>query len=215
MNLISILKIGTVLAALYALGALARMLVQTGRRGLEPTFAVGLGSETKGIAYAFFKGMLPSEKESVRKHWPTFVGGILYHTGLFAAFIYLGLQIAQTEIWPTALLLIQIIMVLGFVSGVALLLKRLVFRKMRIISTMDDFVANVLVNLFLASAISNTIWPTILSVYLVVTMLLLLYVPMGKIRHCVFFFCTRTIFGRLFGRRGVLPHPAREKMAGS
>ncbi|MCX6836162.1 MAG: hypothetical protein NTW07_13745 [candidate division Zixibacteria bacterium] len=214
-NLISILKIGTVLATVYVLVALAWMLVRTGRRGLKPTFATGLGSENKGIVYAFFKGMLPSEKESVRKHLPTFVGGLLYHAGVFAAFTYLGLQIVQVEVWPSALLLIQILMTLGLVCGAALLLKRLVLRKMRVISTPDDFVANILVDLFLVFAISTTIWSTILPVYLVMTMLLLLYVPMGKIRHCVFFFCTRTIFGRLFGRRGVLPHPAREQLASS
>jgi hypothetical protein len=34
---------------------------------------------------------------------------------------------------------------------------------------------------------------------------LFLYLPFGKIRHCVFFFSTRYHFGAFFGRRGVLP----------
>jgi hypothetical protein len=37
---------------------------------------------------------------------------------------------------------------------------------------------------------------------------LLLYVPLGKIRHCLFFFATRYHTGIYFGRRGTLPPAA-------
>jgi hypothetical protein len=33
------------------------------------------------------------------------------------------------------------------------------------------------------------------------------YVPLGKIRHCLYFFFSRTFFGKFFGRRAVYPHP--------
>jgi len=32
-----------------------------------------------------------------------------------------------------------------------------------------------------------------------------LYIPVGKIRHCFFFFYSRILFGLFYGRRGVLP----------
>ena len=35
--------------------------------------------------------------------------------------------------------------------------------------------------------------------------LLLAYAPLGKIRHCLFFFTTRSAFGTFFGRRGTYP----------
>lgn len=215
MNSLLYYEISVVAAAVYALAALMLMLTRTATRRAKPTFAVSAGSESRGIAYAFFKGMLPSEKESVRKHLPTFAGGLLYHAGIFAAFVFLGLELTRTYVLATVASVLQVVIAIGLVAGLALLLKRMVLRKMRIISTPDDFIANGLVDLFLALSLMATMSQTILPLYFIVTVLLLLYVPLGKIRHCVFFFCTRTIFGRLFGRRGVLPHPAREKGAGS
>jgi hypothetical protein len=37
------------------------------------------------------------------------------------------------------------------------------------------------------------------------------YVPLGKIRHCLYFFFSRTFFGKFFGRRAVFPHPEAAK----
>ena len=38
-----------------------------------------------------------------------------------------------------------------------------------------------------------------------VAMLLLAYAPLGKIRHCLFFFIARGHLGRHYGRRGTFP----------
>ena len=43
-----------------------------------------------------------------------------------------------------------------------------------------------------------------------VSIALAVYVPLGKIRHCLFFFPTRYFFGSYFGRRGVLPPGAAD-----
>jgi hypothetical protein len=210
MNLLSALKIGTLAAGLFAATALAWMLAKLSAHGWKTTFAVASGSESRGIIYAFFKGMLPSEKESVRTHLPTFFAGILYHAGIFAALLTLVLQLLQVTAWPMLIRVDQVLIGMGVASGVALLSKRLALRPMRVISTPDDFVANILVDVFLVAALLVTVSPFFLPVFLFVSTLLFLYVPAGKIRHCVFFFCTRTIFGRLLGRRGVLPHPAHD-----
>jgi hypothetical protein len=37
------------------------------------------------------------------------------------------------------------------------------------------------------------------------------YVLLGKIRHCLYFFFSRMFFGKFFGRRAVFPHPAQGK----
>lgn len=215
MGLLLALKIATALAGVCALVALAVIFTRTRSYGLKPVYAVSAGSERRGVIYAFFKGMLPSEKESVRKHIPTFVGGMFYHAGIFAALAYLALLFFQFDMGPAATQVIRIVVAVGLVSGVALLIKRLSLSKMRAISTPDDVIANALVDLFLAAALAVSFSLELLPFYLIAAILLFLYIPLGKIRHCVFFFCTRTIFGRLFGRRGVLPHPPRETMAGS
>ena len=38
---------------------------------------------------------------------------------------------------------------------------------------------------------------------------MLIYVPLGKIRHCIYFFFSRRFFGLFVGRRAVIHHPRR------
>jgi hypothetical protein len=41
----------------------------------------------------------------------------------------------------------------------------------------------------------------------IVSTVMFIYVPLGKVRHCLYFFFSRLFFGKFFGRRAVLPHP--------
>ena len=52
---------------------------------------------------------------------------------------------------------------------------------------------------------------TLLVAFYLVSAAMLIYLPLGKIRHCLYFFFSRTFFGKFFGRRGVLPHPEPAK----
>jgi hypothetical protein len=94
---------------------------------------------------------------------------------------------------------------LGFFSGVSLLAKRILLAFLRKISCADDFVANLVVDVFLALALLNTFFPELKTYFYAMSIVLFLYIPAGKIRHCVFFFYTRILFGLFYGRRGVLP----------
>ena len=49
------------------------------------------------------------------------------------------------------------------------------------------------------------------GLWLAEAVLLLVYAPLGKIRHCLFFFTTRYQLGAFFGRRGTFP-PAGASM---
>ena len=202
-----LLRAAVIAAFVYALTALAILTARTLSFGRRPVFSRSAGSARAGVTYAFLKGMLPWEKESVAGHVPTFVAGLLYHAGIFLAFLQLLLVV--TGLRPGAVLLkpLRVVITLGLVAGLGLLLKRAALRKMRMISVPDDVVANVMVDLFLAAAVATTMSHAFASVFLIMAIALFLYMPMGKIRHCVFFFYTRIVFGMFFGRRGVLPHP--------
>lgn len=209
-----ILRLALAAAGVYAVTSLAIMLARTARLGRPSGFALPAGSERAGIVYAFTRGMNPAEKDSSRNHVPTYAAGFLYHIGVFASVLFLllvscGLSLASTALW-----IIRALMLAGLVSGVMLLVKRAMFAQMRIISVPDDFLANVLVNLFLATALATTVFSAAEPVYLISAIALLLYIPLGKIRHCVYYFYTRIIFGRLFGKRGVFPRAARKPRPG-
>jgi hypothetical protein len=111
---------------------------------------------------------------------------------------------------PTVLQIVRIILVIGGLSGVALLIKRMLKPHMRSLSGGDDYLANILIDFFLFLALATTFAETILVPFAVTAIIIFIYIPFGKIRHCVFFFYSRVLFGTYFGRRGVLPHPSKK-----
>ncbi len=210
MTLVQGLQIGLATATVFAIVSLSTQLWRTTRTGGKSSYAPPSGSTRKGVWYAFTAGMLPASKESIRKHIPTYIAGILYHLAIVSSAAYLIVTALKFEPITASLWMIRICVLVGLFAGVALLAKRITFAKMRIISTPDDYLSNLLVDLFLALTLVTTFLVDWLPVLYVVTIVLLLYIPVGKIRHCVFFFYTRVLFGLLFGSRGVLPQPVRE-----
>ncbi|KPL08084.1 hypothetical protein AMJ86_01975 [bacterium SM23_57] len=206
MSLFTALKLGVVASVLFCLVMLAVMVIRTFSFGRRPTYAHPQGSNFAGIVYAFGPGMLPWEKESAAKHIWTYVGGVLYHLGILIAMLYLAAFLLSIRL-PTILLqAVRILLVLGIASGVALLIKRMLKPHMRIISGGDDYLANILVDLLLFLALATSFAETVLVLFYVTAIIIFIYIPFGKLRHCVFFFYTRILFGDFFGRRGVIPH---------
>ncbi|MDH7512951.1 MAG: hypothetical protein QHH14_08395 [Clostridiales bacterium] len=169
------------------------------------------GKRRKGVVYAFGQGMLPWEKESGAKHLPTYIAGMFYHAGIFSAILAVLALAAQVKLPEVTVPFLQIMMAAGLLAGVGLLLKRAIKPRMKYISCPDDFVANILVDVFLLTGLVSFWRATALPAFLIAAITTFFYVPIGKIRHCLFFFYSRLLFGSYFGRRGVLPRrgPAR------
>jgi nitrate reductase gamma subunit len=208
MSLILLMRLLVVLSAIYCLIALTVLVARTFSFGKWPRYAKAQGSSAKGIVYAFGQGMLPWEKESASKHLPTFFAGILYHAGIFAAIFFLIAALLLIKLPDLATQIVRLLAVIGLINGIGLLVKRSALPYMRFISCLDDYIANILVGLLLFFAILATYYSVLQPAMMAVAIILLLYIPVGKIRHCVFFFYSRILFGRFFGRRGTLPHPS-------
>jgi nitrate reductase gamma subunit len=203
----ALLKYGVFLALGFTIAMFLRMRVKGRSFGRKATHAKAAGNAWSGIIYAFGRGMAPWEKESAKKHLPTYFAGLIYHAGIFTAFMVLVFQIFSLEI-PAADVL-RALMAAGLAAGIGLLIKRISKSYMRILSSADDYSANILVDLFVLFSMLSTWIPVILSGLYVSAIILLIYIPLGKIRHCFFFFYSRIIFGTFFGRRGVYPHKKR------
>jgi nitrate reductase gamma subunit len=210
MSPFTLLKPGVAASVLFCIMALAVILKRTLAFGRRQTYARPRGSSFAGIVYAFGRGMLPWEKESASKHILTYIGGILYHLGILTAMLSLAAVLLGVSLSPTLLQAVRIMLLISAVSGVALLIKRLLKPQMRSLNSGDDYLANILVDLFLLSALAATFAETMLVPFLVVAIITFIYIPFGKLRHCVFFFYSRILFGVFFGRRGVVPHPSRK-----
>ncbi len=149
--------------------------------------------------------MLPWEKESVAKHPLSFIAGIFYHLGIGTAFFILYAGMLGFEPDSGAAEILRVVVLTGTFSGLGLLLKRMVKPTLRQLSCPEDFLSNLVVDFFLLITVLEQSDLIPVAVWRTAAVLLLLYIPVSKIRHCFFFFYTRILFGVFFGRRGVYP----------
>jgi nitrate reductase gamma subunit len=210
MSLFALLKLGVAASALFCLIMLTVLVVRTFTLGRRPTFSHPRGGSLAGILYAFGPGMLPWEKESAGKHLWTYLGGILYHLSILVAMLFLATLVLGIPLSATLLAAARVLLVIGLLCGVALLIKRILKAQMRSLSSGDDYLANILVDVFLLSALMSTSSRFAQTGFLVIAVIVFVYIPFGKLRHCAFFFYSRILFGEFFGRRGVLPHPSKK-----
>jgi len=208
--MLTFLRYGVIISFFICAISLCILVLKTLLFGKKPLHSEPQGVGNKGIIYAFGKGMMPWEKESAASHLPTYIAGILYHSGIFAGLFYILLIV--TPFFPGLFLInaLRILMLCGIVCGVALFLKRIFKTTLKNISCPDDFASNILVDLFLFFALIDTFISSVRSVFLFAAILMLLYIPVGKIRHCFFFFYSRILFGLFYGRRGILPQKQRQ-----
>ena len=124
---------------------------------------------------------MPWEKESAGRHLLTYLGGILYHTGIFAALFYLFMLVISFRLDSTTVFILRIIMFAGIFSGLGLFLKRSIKTQLRGISCPDDFASNLIVDVFLVLSLTDTYTIRLRSLLYAVAIVMFLYIPVGKI----------------------------------
>jgi hypothetical protein len=197
-----------ILLAISAVWAVAALLVQAiaARSAIPEPRAAAAGRASSGVLYGFTVGMLPTRKESAKRYPVSFAAGILLHLGVLASFltVLFSLFPVSPAIFSARLVLAPAACV-GLVAGLFLLAKRLVTSELRAISPPDDYLASSMVAALLSGALA--FWAGALSgnSLRILAAILLLYLPLGKLRHAAFFYLARAdLYGRL-GFRGVVP----------
>jgi hypothetical protein len=198
-------RLAVLLAALWAVAALTVQYRRARAFGPRRLFAAPAGDPAAGVRYAFIQGMAPWAKESVLLNLPSYAAGMLFHAGVLAAFALLAAAVLGARAPLAARAAAATLALAGGASGLALLGKRLLKPHLRGLSVPDDYVSNLLASVFALLAGAQALAPALASAWLAEAALLLFYAPLGKIRHCLFFFPARRHFGAFFGRRGVLP----------
>jgi len=175
------------------------------RRGYRLELGAPKGDPRRGILYSLTFSMLPWKKDSTRRHPWTYAAGMGMHLGVFLTVVFALLR--RFASWPEwSGPLFALAAGVGLVSALGLLVKRGTRSYMHAISSTDDFLANVLVQLYLLGGLLTALLPAANAFWRLSAILLLLYVPLGKIYHMLLFFVSRALFGLQFGRRGVLQH---------
>jgi hypothetical protein len=162
------------------------------------------GSPQRGLVYAFTLGMAPWAKESTRLHMIAYLRGIAFHIGIFAALLALLIS----PLWGVAPALARsafaVVIALGALMGFAGEAMRWAERNLRALSTPDDHASVWAVSIFMAvtaAALTSQVW---LPAMYVTAAALMIYAPLSKIRHCIYFFFSRRFFGLFIGRRAIL-----------
>lgn len=210
MNLLEITRVFAVLGLGIGLLGLLLRINEIMRRPFKNDLSRPRGDVRKGILYAFTLGMAPWEKESTRQHWLAYFRGIFFHVGIFTAFavLFASPWLEQLPAWGRwiGLLLTGAGALFGFL-GIPMRLQGPNERKL---SLPDDYFSVFLTSLFIALAFVVLLAPTWLPAFYIVTGVMAIYVPISKIRHCVYFFYSKFFFGSGFGRRGVIGQPKSE-----
>jgi nitrate reductase gamma subunit len=143
------------------------------------------------------------------------ITGYAWHLGWFATFLLLGVHIPFIKSflgfgWPT--LPNQVIMVIGAVTLailLALLVRRLVHPVLKVISDADDYISALLTIAPLVTGFVTYahMFPerheTMIGLHLLSVELLMVWLPFGKIIHCVTALPLRYQVGSTMARRGV------------
>lgn len=175
------------------------------RLGLPKDYSRPSGKTGPSIIYSFTGAMSPVKKESAYLHFPTYTAGLLYHAGTFLSvvFFFIFLFDGRPAGWIRWLSVALLAVSSG--SGLGILAKRTALKKVRSLSNIDDFLSNILVTLFQLLTIAALISEKYFTPYFIIASLLLLYVPVGKLKHAVYFFAARYQLGLYYGWRGVWP----------
>jgi len=180
---------------------------ETKRRALPTDKSPIKGNLSHGITYAFTVGMMPWAKEATRIHTIAYLRGIGFHVGIFAAVTTVLLSPFWGYLPPLLSGLLVWVLAIGAVLGAAGGVMRIGEHNLRGLSLPDDHFAVWLTTLFIALAGLALMNEAFLIPMYIESGVTFIYIPLGKIRHCLYFFFSRYFFGKFFGRRAVFPHP--------
>jgi hypothetical protein len=184
---------------------------ETKHRVLPTDQSLIKGNISHGITYAFTKGMMPWAKESTRIHMLAYLRGIGFHVGIFTAIGTVIISPFWEYLPPIIFLILFWMLRIGAVLGAAGGIMRIVEHNLRVLSLPDDHFAVWLTTLFITVAGLAVINDSFVIPMYIVSAITFIYIPLGKIRHCLYFFFARIFFGKFFGRRAIFPHPQAVK----
>lgn len=196
-------EIGTaILVLLY----LARLIVLFRRRPARDIASNPKGEIWHGTVDAFVTIVAPWKMESTCKHWTRYVEFAIFHLGVFSN-IGLSFVLAYTPgvLSVSVRRTVLVVLAASFVAGALRLYRRARLADMRIISSPDDYIALVMVLLFLLTGLLSLLdWGPGTIAYFAIAALFLVYEPFSKIRHYIYYPFARYFFGSSSARRGVI-----------
>jgi nitrate reductase gamma subunit len=177
------------------------------------------GSKTKGVIMSFLKGILiwpfiPWVKNTFSRNPLIYIGGGLFHLSLFVVIILgtphmLVLKSLTRVQWSTLPLpIVDWMAAVGIIAMLILLINRLVHPVLKLISGPAEYLAWLFVFLPMITGYMMThhiggAYETLFTRHMMSVDVLMIWIPLSRISHFVFYFFARAIHGQEFGKRGV------------
>ncbi len=195
----------TLAAFVVCMGSCLFHLIRLIRLGKPVDYSKQEGNISKAVSYSFTKAMSPAKKESAYLHLPTYTAGIIYHLGTFLSIFLFFIFIFEIEFTAITNYILIDFLAISVICGLGILIKRIVKKELLSLSNPDDFISNLLVTFFQFATTLMLYWENGVIVYSIITTALLLYLPLGKLKHTIYFFAARYHLGFFYGWRGVWP----------
>lgn len=206
-------------AAVFFVAGMIYRLVNVIGLGWKKDRVPSKGSKAGGVVRSFLKSVLiwpfiPWVKNTFKRNPLIYVGGALFHLGLF---VVLLLGTAHMLVWksllgfgwPTlSLPIVDWFAAVAIIAMLILLVNRIVHPVLKLISGPAEYLAWALVFLPMTTGYMLTHhlffrYEVLYSLHMLSVDVLLIWIPLSRISHFIFYFFPRFIHGQEFGKRGV------------
>ncbi len=200
----------------FVIGMLFR-LVQALRAGWRHRPATGKRASVGNIGLSFLRGLLvlpfiPWIKGTFWRSPVIYIGGGLFHLGLFGVVLFSKTHMSAWKGvvgfgWPVLPnIVVDWLSVIGILAMLALLANRIVNPVLRLISRGAEWLnwAFVFVPMLSGFILARRLWfpyEAMFSIHLLWVDFLLVWIPLSRISHWMFYFFSRAIHGVEFGKR--------------
>jgi hypothetical protein len=202
----------------FVVGMLLR-LVQALRSGWKHRSAADKTGRAAGAGKSFLTGLLvlpfiPGLKGAFQRKPVIYLAGGLFHLGLLAVILFSKTHMSALKSmigfgWPVLpAVSVDWLAAIGIVAMLALLINRLVDPVLRLISGPAEWLNWLMVFLPMITGfvLARKLWlpyEVSFSIHMLLVDILLIWIPLSRISHFVFYFFSRTIHGIEFNTRRV------------
>jgi nitrate reductase gamma subunit len=206
-------------ALLFFIGGMIYRLVTVIGLGWHKDHVPAKGSKAGSVVMTFLKGILiwpfiPWVRNTFKNNPLIYIGGGLFHLGLFVVLI---LGTAHMLVWksllgfgwPTLPLpIVDWLAAAGIVGMLILLINRIIHPVLKLISGPAEYLAWLVVFLPMVTGymLTHHLWfryEVMYSLHMLAVDVMLIWIPLSRISHFIFYFFSRAIHGQEFGKRGV------------